>query len=80
MSFEHVAEVFLKIFDIKFFEMFFHWSWQVRNMFYFFILFVINNRIRNLNFIDVKQELSGKGIRRNMYDKKEIANYPETVN
>jgi hypothetical protein len=80
MSFEHVAEVFLKIFENKFFEMFFHWSWQVRNMFYFVILFVINYRIRNLNFNDVKQELSGKGIRRNINDKKEVANYPETVN
>jgi hypothetical protein len=81
MSFEHVAEVFLKLFELRFYEMFFHWSWQVRNMFYFLILFIINFRIRNLNFKNPSVELTGKGIRRgSISENMEVTNYPENVN
>lgn len=81
MSFEHVAEVFLKLFELRFYEMFFHWSWQVRNMFYFLILFIINFRIRNLNFKNSSIELKGKRLRRGtITENLEVTNYQENVN
>ena len=80
MSFEHIAEVFLKIFEVRFFNLFFHWSWQVRNIFYFIILFTVNSRLRNLNFSEAKHEFTIKGIRRgSISGQSEVKHFPEAV-
>jgi len=76
MSFEHVAEVFLRMFETKFFNMFLHWSWQVRNVFYFIILFIIDFRVRSKH---LEEGHDFKGIRRNVDKNEIVANYPETV-
>jgi hypothetical protein len=71
MSFEHVAEVFIFILDIKFYNLFFHWSWQVRNVFYYITLFIINHRIRHMTFNNTNNNLR----RSSVGDKKEITNF-----
>jgi hypothetical protein len=51
MNIVHVHEIFSECFKPKFFSLFFHWSWQVRNILYYFIWFVINHRLKNKKFI-----------------------------
>jgi len=68
MSFDHVAEGFIYIFNTKFYEFFFHWSWQVRNIFYHIYLFTVNHRIRNMNLNINKSKLR----RGSVGDKNEI--------
>lgn len=48
MMMEHFHEFVLDIYRTKFYRLFFHWSWQIRNMFYYFTLFILNHRIKNL--------------------------------
>lgn len=48
MSTSHLGEIFQSIFLSKFYSLFFHWSWQVRNIFYYFILYIIGFRIENI--------------------------------
>jgi hypothetical protein len=48
MMIDHVHDFVKDIYSNKFFVLFFHWSWQVRNMFYYFILFFLNHRIKHL--------------------------------
>jgi hypothetical protein len=80
MNFEHVADVCLKLIETKFYHIFFHWSWQVRNIFYFILLFIINYRIRTMNFTQGKDDNTGKGIRRgSVIDIKDMSNYQEIV-
>jgi len=50
MILDHIHEFVLDIYKTKFFKLFFHWSWQIRNMFYYFVLFFLNHRI-NYMFI-----------------------------
>ena len=80
MNFDHIAEVFIKTVEVRFFNLFFHWSWQVRNMFYFLILFIINCRLRNFNFQEAKQESTHKGMRRgSISNHSEVKHYIEEV-
>ena len=46
MILEHIHEFVQDIYQTRFFKLFFHWSWQVRNMFYYFVLFFLNHRIK----------------------------------
>ena len=48
MIIDHLHEFIHDIYKTKFFRLFFHWSWQVRNMFYYFVLFFLNHRMKNL--------------------------------
>jgi len=48
MIIDHLHDFVNDIYRNKFFVLFFHWSWQVRNMFYYFVLFFLNHRVRNL--------------------------------
>lgn len=77
MSIEHLADVFSSLYDYRFYSLFFHWSWQVRNIYYYFILFVVGFRIKTTNY-SLKEEPSY--IRRGIGETKEVANYPEMVN
>ena len=80
MNIEHVSEVYTSISENKFYATFFHWSWQVRNIFYYFLLYTINFRLRNMNFLNTKENVNTKGIRRgSIGDVREVANYPEMV-
>jgi hypothetical protein len=51
MTIVHVHEVFSEIFKKYFWSLFFHWSWQVRNIFYQLLWFTINHRLKNKNFV-----------------------------
>lgn len=51
---EHFHDFMDDIYKNKFYRLFFHWSWQVRNMFYYFTLFILNHRIKNFNFPKTK--------------------------
>jgi hypothetical protein len=48
MILDHLHEFVEEIYKTRFFKLFFHWSWQVRNLFYFFVLFFLNHRIKNI--------------------------------
>lgn len=48
MSINHLAEICQSVFISKFYLFFFHWSWQVRNIFFYFILYIIGFRIKNV--------------------------------
>lgn len=58
MNIIHVHETFQDIFKTKFFKLFFHWSWQVRNIFYYLLIFIVNHRIKNKTFTSERNKLS----------------------
>jgi len=39
MVIDHLHEFVFDIYKDRFFKLFFHWSWHIRNMFYYFVLF-----------------------------------------
>ena len=47
MSVFHLGEILQTIFFSKFYNLFFHWSYEVRDKFYYFILFIIGHRIKD---------------------------------
>jgi hypothetical protein len=47
MSVFHLGEILQSIFFTKFYNLFFHWSYEVREKFYYFILFIIGFRIKD---------------------------------
>jgi len=47
MSVFHLGEILQSIFFTKFYNFFFHWSYEVRDKFYYFILFIIGFRIKD---------------------------------
>jgi hypothetical protein len=54
MYVEHLVETVQNIFDNYFYKLFFHWSWQVRNIFYYFLIYIINYRIKKITQIKVQ--------------------------
>ena len=46
MSINHLGEICQSVFITKFYNLFFHWSWQVRNLFYYFVLYIIGFRLK----------------------------------
>ena len=46
MSINHLGEICQSVFISKFYNLFFHWSWQVRNLFYYFVLYIIGFRLK----------------------------------
>ncbi len=47
MSVFHLGEILQTTFLSKFYNLFFHWSYEVRDKFYYFILFIIGHRIKD---------------------------------
>jgi hypothetical protein len=47
MSVFHLGEILQTTFFSKFYDLFFHWSYEVRDKFYYFILFIIGHRIKD---------------------------------
>ena len=42
----HLIEITNNIFLVEFFNLFFHWSWQVRNAFYYILLYIFGHRFK----------------------------------
>ena len=86
MNIVHVHEIFSECFKPKFFFLFFHWSWQVRNIFYYFLWFIINHRLKNKKFI-TEQSILCKERLEYLNNKDDVGffkafntDYPEEVN
>ena len=47
LSFQHTNEIIESLMTNFFFNLFFHWSFQVREIFYFFINFILGFKIKN---------------------------------
>ena len=56
MIIDHFHEFVQDIFKNRFYKLFFHWSWQVRNMFYYFILYILSHKLKNVNFSKTKEQ------------------------
>ena len=48
LSAKHVNKIITFILRSYFFQFFFHWSFQIREMFYFFLVYIINYKIKKL--------------------------------
>ena len=48
LSTKHVNKVITHILLPNFFILFFHWSFQIRDIFYYFLTFIINHKIKSL--------------------------------
>ena len=48
LSSKHVNKVITNILIPNFFKLFFHWSYQIREIFYYFLIFIVNHKIKNL--------------------------------
>ena len=46
LSYNHIKEIITTILINLFFKLFFHWSFQVREIFYFFIIFILGYKIK----------------------------------
>ena len=46
MAANHLCEIVNNVFLVDFFLLFFHWSWQVRNSFFYLILYSFGHRIK----------------------------------
>jgi hypothetical protein len=47
MPISHIGEICNSVFISKFYNLFFHWSFEVRDKFYYFILYIIGFRLRD---------------------------------
>ena len=47
MSVFHLGEILQTIFFSKFYNLFFHWSYEVREKFFYFILYIIGHKIKD---------------------------------
>ena len=57
MSIIHLVEVISEIFQNKFYFLFFHWSWQVREIFHHYLLYIVSYKIKNKNYLKEKKNL-----------------------
>ena len=48
LSTKHVNKIIVFILRTNFFKLFFHWSFQIREIFYTFLIYIINYKIKNL--------------------------------
>ena len=48
MSIFHIGEIIQNFFFGKFFNFFFHWSFEVRDKFFYYILFIVGFRLKNI--------------------------------
>ena len=77
MSIFHIGEIMQNIFFNKFYNLFFHWSFEVRDKFFYFILFIVGYRLKNVvpfgDLEDLKyikktnyNEISGNSLHKNL--------------
>ena len=57
MSIIHLCEVLTDLFQNRFFSLFFHWSWQVREMFYHLLLYTVSYKIKGKNYLTEKKTI-----------------------
>ena len=57
MSIIHLCEVLTDLFQNRFFALFFHWSWQVREMFYHLLLYTVSYKIKGKNYLTEKKTI-----------------------
>ena len=76
MNIDHLIDVVNDIYNNKFYHLFFHWSWQIRNMFYYYILFFLNHKMKNLILPKAKINRRASSSENN----KKEGDYSETVN
>ena len=48
MSLFHIGEIMQNIFFGKFFNLFFHWSFEVRDKFFYLILYIVGHRLQDI--------------------------------
>ena len=48
MSVFHIGEIMQNFFFGKFFGLFFHWSFEVRDKFFYFILYIVGYRLKDI--------------------------------
>ena len=65
LSEKHVNKIITYIFIPNFFILFFHWSFQIRNIFYHFLIFIINHKMKNLIKSHKPKEMTVKEKNRN---------------
>ena len=79
MSVFHLGEILQTIFFSKFYNLFFHWSYEVRDKFYYFVLYIIGHRIKDsipfrdledLKYIkkNTSNEVAGINLHKNLGD------------
>lgn len=64
LSIVHLNEIFVDIFRNRFFELFFTWSWQIRNIFYHLLLYSIGLKLKNKSFKSEKSKLGKERLER----------------
>lgn len=64
MNLDPLSKILKYIFTEKFYFLFFHWSYQVRNFFYYFLIFIINHKLKlnidNCFGIEGNEEIIGR--------------------
>ena len=55
---------YFRIFRNRFFELFFTWSWQIRNIFYHLLLYSIGLKLKNKSFKSEKSKLGKERLER----------------
>jgi hypothetical protein len=64
MSILHVNEIMLDLLGKKYFDLFFHWSWQVREIFYYLCLYTICFKLKYKNFSKENKNLVEERMKR----------------
>ncbi len=64
MSILHVNEIMLDLLGKKYFDLFFHWSWQVREIFYYLCLYTICFKLKYKNFSKENKNLIEERMKR----------------
>ena len=57
MSIIHLSEVLTDIFQNRFFNLFFHWSWQVREIFYHLLLYTVSYKLKSKNYLKQRKSM-----------------------
>ena len=58
MPMEHIGQICKSVFISKFYDLFFHWSYEVRDKFYYFILYIIGFRLRSISPFQDMEDLA----------------------
>ena len=58
MPMEHIGQICQSVFISKFYDLFFHWSYEVRDKFYYFILYIIGFRLRSISPFQDMEDLA----------------------
>ena len=58
LNFIHTEDIITSILTTYFFKLFFHWSFQIREIFYFFIIFILGYKLKKQIKLNVNDEIS----------------------